>query len=228
MNGELTFRVIAGTLLILVASMRVYYGLRVYSARKAFGEKISPRERLKESAEREGRLIMVPRLISSSLFFAVVFIYILYPQWVAGFKLPLSEWSRWIGVGLGISSLPLFLWVHHALGKYFSPELTLKEQHKLVTGGPYRWVRHPMYSVHFVFFIALSFMSANWLIVLSGVATIIMIYARIGREEAMMIEQFGDEYRDYMKRTGRLLPRLSRKVDKARVAGSSDAPVAHQ
>ncbi|MFQ6085803.1 MAG: isoprenylcysteine carboxylmethyltransferase family protein [Candidatus Bathyarchaeia archaeon] len=107
--------------------------------------------------------------------------------------------------------LPLFLWVHHTLGKYFSPELELKEQHKLVSRGPYRWVRHPMYSVSFTLFIALSIVSANWLLSLLTVITIISVYARIGKEEAMMVERFGDEYRDYMTRTGRLLPRLFRK-----------------
>lgn len=213
MNGELTFRVIAGTLLVLMSSIRAYYGLRAYSARKASGEKFSPRERLKESAKWEGKLIMVPWIISSTLFFAVVFIYILYPPWVAGFTLTLPVWLRWVGVALGIASLPLLLWVHHALGEYFSKELTLREQHKLVTSGPYRWVRHPMYSALFVLFLALSFMSANWLILLSGVAVIITIYARIGKEEVMLIKEFGDEYRDYMKRTGRLLPRLTREED---------------
>jgi protein-S-isoprenylcysteine O-methyltransferase Ste14 len=54
----------------------------------------------------------------------------------------------------------------------------------------------------------LVLVSASWLVALLVVAAIFVLYARIGEEEAMMIEQFGDEYRTYMQRTGRFLPRL--------------------
>jgi len=65
-----------------------------------------------------------------------------------------------------------------------------------------------MYTVLFTFVIALSLVSANWLFVVFSVGAIILLCARIAKEEAMMMGQFGDEYRAYMERTGRLLPRL--------------------
>jgi protein-S-isoprenylcysteine O-methyltransferase Ste14 len=67
-----------------------------------------------------------------------------------------------------------------------------------------------MYTAIFTLLIAFSLLSANWLIVLPCIVGIIVVYARINKEERMMIEQFGGEYRDYMKHTGRLLPRLTR------------------
>jgi protein-S-isoprenylcysteine O-methyltransferase Ste14 len=67
-----------------------------------------------------------------------------------------------------------------------------------------------MYTALFTFFIASSLISANWLFILLAMVTIIGLYTRIGKEEIMMIEKFGDEYRDYMKRTGQFLPRLIR------------------
>ncbi|MFQ6101052.1 MAG: isoprenylcysteine carboxylmethyltransferase family protein [Anaerolineae bacterium] len=86
--------------------------------------------------------------------------------------------------------------------------LQLREEHALVTSGPYRWVTHPMYTALFAFFVGLLPISATWLIAPLVVASIFMLYRRLDKEEAMMIEQFGDAYRAYMRRTGRLLPRF--------------------
>jgi protein-S-isoprenylcysteine O-methyltransferase Ste14 len=63
-----------------------------------------------------------------------------------------------------------------------------------------------MYTALFSFFVGLALISASWLIVVLVVAAILVLYARIGKEETMMIEQFGAEYRAYMRRTGRFLP----------------------
>jgi len=70
-----------------------------------------------------------------------------------------------------------------------------------------------MYSVIFMFLAALCLVSANWLFAVGSMVAIVVLYRRIDREEAMMIEQFGDEYRSYMKRTGRFVPRLGRGGD---------------
>jgi len=64
-----------------------------------------------------------------------------------------------------------------------------------------------MYTALFSFFVGQALVSASWLIVVLIVASILVLYTRIGKEETMMIEQFGDEYRAYMRRTGRFLPR---------------------
>jgi len=70
-----------------------------------------------------------------------------------------------------------------------------------------------MYSAIFAFLVAGSLVSANWLSVLLSVGATIALYARISKEEAMMLERFGDEYRAYTQHTGRLLPRLTRESD---------------
>jgi protein-S-isoprenylcysteine O-methyltransferase Ste14 len=90
----------------------------------------------------------------------------------------------------------------------WSTNLQLREEHTLVTTGPYRWARHPMYTALFSFFVGLALVSATWLIVLLVVAATFVLVVRIDKEEVMMIEQFGDEYRAYMQQTGRFLPRL--------------------
>jgi protein-S-isoprenylcysteine O-methyltransferase Ste14 len=134
-------------------------------------------------------------------------LYAVNPTWLNLFTAPFPVWSRWIGVGLSVVGLLLLIWVHHNLGRQWSTNLQLRENHTFITNGPYRWVRHPMYTALFSFFIGLSLISASWLIVLLVVASIFVLYTRIGKEEAMMIERFGDEYRAYMQRTGRFFPR---------------------
>jgi protein-S-isoprenylcysteine O-methyltransferase Ste14 len=149
-------------------------------------------------------------LISSfSLPGAVVgFLSVFAPQRARWATLPTPTWSRWIGVALGVVAMPLFIWTHHALGKNWSADLVIKEEHTLITSGPYRWVRHPMYTSFFGLSLAFFLLSANWVIGLAGLATSVLGAARVDKEEALMIEEFGDEYRAYMQRTGRFLPRI--------------------
>jgi protein-S-isoprenylcysteine O-methyltransferase Ste14 len=107
--------------------------------------------------------------------------------------------------------MPLFIWTHHALGKNWSVDLVIKEEHTLITSGPYRWVRHPMYTSFFVQSLAFFLLSANWVIGLAGLATSVLGASRVDKEEALMIEEFGDQYRAYMQRTGRFLPPMKLK-----------------
>lgn len=139
---------------------------------------------------------------------AAVALYAVNPAWLSAFAIPLPAWSRWLGVGLSVIGFLLLVWVHRALGRQWSTSLQLREQHTLITSGPYRWTRHPMYTALFSFFAGLAFVSASWLVVLLVVVAVSVLYARIGKEEMMMLEQFGDEYRAHMQRTGRFLPHL--------------------
>jgi protein-S-isoprenylcysteine O-methyltransferase Ste14 len=139
---------------------------------------------------------------------AAIILYAVNPAWLGAFAIPLPPWSQWLGVGLGAAGLILLVWVHHTLGRHWSANLQLKDEHTLITSGPYHWVRHPMYTALFGFFAGLVLVSASWLVALLVVAAIFVLCARVGEEEVMMIEQFGDEYRIYMQQTGRFLPRL--------------------
>ncbi len=80
---------------------------------------------------------------------------------------------------------------------------------RIVTDGPYRWVRHPLYSVGTVFWMALSLVLANWAILLMSVLIFVLIVRRTRIEEEKLIEAFGERYRGYRTRTGRFIPRLN-------------------
>lgn len=100
-------------------------------------------------------------------------------------------------------------WADYTLGHNLSVTLQIKPGHSLITEGPYRWVRHPIYVATLMFALGMSLVSSNVLVAACFLGGMLLLCAvRIPQEEDMMVRQFGDEYRRYMQRTGRLLPRL--------------------
>ena len=116
-----------------------------------------------------------------------------------------------LGAVTMLAGLWLFRRSHVDLGDSWSVTLELNADHRLVTNGLYRRVRHPMYSSFLVLGVGQALLVPNWIAGLSGLASVLLLIAvRLPREEAMMIEQFGDQYRDYRKRTGAVVPRTLR------------------
>ena len=113
---------------------------------------------------------------------------------------------------LGVVAMAAGLWLfwrsHVDLGDNWSVTLEIDARHRLVTRGVYRFVRHPMYTSFFVSGLGQALLLANWVAGPSAlVAVALLVLVRVPHEEKMMIDQFGDEYRDYMRRTGGLVPR---------------------
>jgi len=129
--------------------------------------------------------------------------------WLDYFAFALPEFLRLFGVVFYIMGLFLLIWVHRTLGKHWSMMLKLGEEHSLITTGPYSRIRHPMYTYFYIMVISTALISANLFVGVFGILTWTLLYiVRVGDEEAMLLEQFGDEYRRYMEKTGRLLPRI--------------------
>jgi protein-S-isoprenylcysteine O-methyltransferase Ste14 len=135
-------------------------------------------------------------------------VYLFNPQWMAWSKIGLPEWIRWLGVGLGILCVFLIYWLFSSIGSGITPTSATRREHKLVTSGPYRWVRHPLYTIGSTFIVSFGLMADNWFIAALGLLAFILMALRTPKEEANLIEKFGDEYRIYMKTTGRFLPGL--------------------
>jgi protein-S-isoprenylcysteine O-methyltransferase Ste14 len=102
------------------------------------------------------------------------------------------------------------LWRSHAdLAQNWSPTLEVRQDHTLVTDGVFHYIRHPMYAAHWLWAIAQALLLHNWIAGLASLAAIAPLYfRRVPQEEALMLDQFGEEYRDYMDRTGRIVPRI--------------------
>jgi len=117
--------------------------------------------------------------------------------------------QAWLGLLVAIAALVMFHLTHRALGRNWSVSLDVREDHQLVTDGIYRRVRHPMYSAFWLWAIAQGLLLPNWVAGFSGLAGFgILFFGRIAREERMMLETFGDDYRAYMARTGRIFPSI--------------------
>jgi len=130
---------------------------------------------------------------------------------------PLLDWARytlppaaaWLGTAVMAAGVWLFWRSHVDLGESWSVTLMLNPEHKLVTRGVYRAVRHPMYAAFFVLAIGQVLLLDNWFAGWASLVAVTVLYLRrVPHEEGMMLEFFGDEYRAYMQRTGGILPRL--------------------
>ncbi len=200
MTPESTFRIAFWILFGGILVMRAYFSLRVRQA----GERLMPD---RAAIEREGRGMFAVRVVGFFLLIALLALYALDSPWLRALSIRLPDWLRWAGFGLGLASLAMWTWTQAVLGTEWSPQLQTREEHHLVTTGPYARVRHPLYTAMFGVGTAFALVSANWCFVLLAVAVIAGLAARAPREEQMMLATFGDEYRAYMQRTGRFFPK---------------------
>jgi protein-S-isoprenylcysteine O-methyltransferase Ste14 len=199
-DTEKIFRSVFWVLIGLVLLMRVYFAARVWQA----GERNLPD---RPAVKREGVGPFLARVIGFFLLIGLLLSYAVQPPWIQSMRFPLPSWLRWAAAALGLASLLLWTWTQVELGALWSAQLQLREQHRLVTAGPYSRMRHPLYTAMLLWAASLALVSANWLFVAVAVLTAGVFFIRVPREEQMMIERFGDEYRQFMQRTGRFLPK---------------------
>ncbi len=196
---ELFFRISAAAILFTAVGVSIYFRRK---ADKETGEKIARKV--------DGTAMMAIIKVGGLILWAAPLVFIFYPPWMAWSKAGLPAEVRCIGIGTGIACVPLIYWLFSSIGNNISPTSATRKEHKLVTSGPYRWIRHPLYTIGAATFISFGLIADNWFIALLGILVFIVMAVRTPREEANLIEKFGDEYREYMKRTGRFLPRWKR------------------
>lgn len=120
-----------------------------------------------------------------------------------------ADWSLAMNIGLGIIILGMVLRfaVIRSLGRYFTVDVTIREEHKLKTDGIYRYLRHPSYAASLLSFAGFGISLNNYLSLLMLVGLVgAAFFYRIKVEEKTLIEQFGDDYINYMKKSKRLIP----------------------
>lgn len=190
--------------IVFLVGFIVFYGIRfVYTRAAAGGKKAVNRF---DGVERMLLALMFPPTMLLPL------VYLFTPA-LAFADYPLPAFVPWIGAVLMALSLWLFWRSHADLGRNWSVSLELREGHELVTGGVYGHIRHPMYAAIWLWAFAQGMLLANWLagwLIVPAFA--VMYLLRVSREERLMCESFGEAYREYMSRTGRLFPRISRIV----------------
>lgn len=202
MTPEVVYRIAFLILFMLLLSMRVYFMIKVRRA----GGRIMPDG---GAIQREGgQTVFLIRVIGFVGLMAFLIMYIAGMRWIDTFYFALPAWLRWVGFGIGIASVLFWTWVQQVLDVQWSAQLQLSKNHHLITRGPYSRIRHPLYAGLFGWCLALTLLTANWIFTGICVLVFLGLLWRIPREEQMMIEAFGDEYRVYMQHTGRLFPKF--------------------
>lgn len=195
MTDENWFRVAVAAGILSVAATGAYFRIR----NRPRGEKIDRMQ--------EGLLILIGLRLLGLTGVAALAVYIARPDWMAWSQVPLPPAVRWLGAPVGVCGWLLMLWMFRHLGTNITDTVVTRKEHTLVTTGPYRWIRHPLYSAMLLLVAGASLLSANWFVPLVGAATFTLLVIRTSKEEANLLTRFGDAYRDYKACTGRFVPR---------------------
>ncbi len=194
-------QVFRGLLLAVMAAslaIGIYHRVRAHT-----GEKLDRRQ--------EGWALCVAIRLCGLSAWAAILAYLIRPQSMAWAQVQLPAWLRLAGAGLGVAAATLLWWVLHTLGGNLTDTVVTRRQAKLVTGGPYRWVRHPFYGAATLLFVAVTLLAANWFFLAAFLPALALLVVRTRKEEAKLLERFGEQYLQYMGRTGRFAPRLRAK-----------------
>jgi protein-S-isoprenylcysteine O-methyltransferase Ste14 len=148
-------------------------------------------ERLDRS--QEGMFMLATLRPVGFLHWAGVIAYLISPAWMAWSSVPLPLWLRWTGAALMPLGAGLVVWTF------------------LDTRGPYRFIRHPLYDAVAVLAMSMSLQMANWFMLATGAAGVILLAIRSRTEEDRLLARFGESYRAYRSQTGRFLPKIARR-----------------
>jgi protein-S-isoprenylcysteine O-methyltransferase Ste14 len=193
MNG-LIYKILLILLVIAMNIIRAYYQNKYKTTHAVTTrEKYKPRE----------------KIIVKMMFFALAVpgLMWLFTPFLSFAQFYLPDAARISGFIIGALGMWMFYYVHKTLGDNWSPVLEIRKEHHLVISGPYKYVRHPMYSAMLLWFVSFTLITANWFYactIAAGLA--IMLIIRIPDEEKLMMEEFGEQYKAYMQWTKRLIP----------------------
>jgi protein-S-isoprenylcysteine O-methyltransferase Ste14 len=149
---------------------------------------------------------MVLMVISFTGLFLVPLVYALTSQPKFA-RYDMHAAQTWLGLVVLIAAMAMFYVTHRDLGRAWSVTLEIRDRHALVTRGVYARLRHPMYAAFWLWAVSQALLLPNWIAGFSGIVGFgTLFFARVGREERMMLETFGDEYQAYMARTKRVVP----------------------
>jgi len=201
MNDETPFRI----LLIFVSVVQTVISLRYLKKAKAGSTIFRRRE--------EGILLSIAIVVFYLAYGVAVVTYFLNPNWMAWSAFVVPSWIRWVGIVPLLFGAFWIIWGLHHIGDNITVSIKTREDHALITTGPYHWVRHPLYAAGIIESVGVCLMMANWFVAISAGLFWTLIALRTPMEEQKLIEKFGDKYCRYMQRVGRFMPRIDRAVN---------------
>jgi len=197
MQLETVFRLLFVLAFIAMMAIRVYYQSQVL--------RDSGRLEIEEGA---------PSLIAGSIAALVTIVfgaeYIVSPGFFRfAYVLAYPNWVRWLGALILAGGIMLLWASHHHLGRSFHSLIVAKEDQVLVETGPYRLIRHPIYSAYMMNYVGGGLLAGNLVLTVVPVTLYaVLVCLRMGKEEQVLVAKFERRYVEYMQRTGRLIPRF--------------------
>lgn len=197
--------------ILFILACILYFGVSIFLRRKAGAHAIVLVDR------RNTRLYSVITSFWGPALYAVLLVYMIVPEWLSWASVSVPSAARWTGAVLAVCSLPLTFWSLHSLGRNLAGGLQVTLGFTLVTRGPYKYIRHPLYLAGTLFLSGLSLLSANAAVLLPCLTGIILMrFSVIPREELTLMETFGREFSAYRNRTGIWMPVWSGRRDRGR------------
>jgi protein-S-isoprenylcysteine O-methyltransferase Ste14 len=160
---------------------------------------VKPVQRRESVASRLGHIL--PLVIAGLLIAAPTL-----PGWLGQRFWPRSWMHYWIGVSVVAVGLGFAVWARRALGRNWSGTVTLKEEHELIRSGPYRWIRHPIYTGLVLGFVGTALARGEWRGVVAVLIVVAALWRKLRLEELWMRELFGAQYDDYRRHSWALIP----------------------
>jgi protein-S-isoprenylcysteine O-methyltransferase Ste14 len=195
MMDEDIYRLMLLGIMAVVIPTALYFRIRSFT-----GEPLGRRD--------EGvRLMVTLRLCGLGMMLSTL-TYLVSPARMGWSQVGLPGWLRSLGLPLGLVAAAWLVWMLRTLGPNLTDTVNARAGATLVTRGPYRWVRHPMYVGVALLVLAVSLITASAAIAVLGATVVVLLILRTSTEEAKLVERFGEAYRQYASRTGRFLPRF--------------------
>ena len=196
MSAEAAVRAVSIVVMLLILPVGIYHRVKSQSTKEVLDRR------------QEGMFILATLRPLGAVFWFGMFAWMINPEWMSWSSVMLPAPIRWMGVAVLLMGSGLFVWTFRSLGRNLTDTVVTRRQHTLVQHGPYRWIRHPLYTSAALLIVALSLICANWFLLVTGVVLLSILVMRTRIEEENLVARFGDSYRDYMERTGRFVPRI--------------------
>ena len=195
---ELLFRI------LFIVTYAVFASVRFYYRGKTIG-----RESEKDYTKMDKSTLTLSVAIIG--YIGLVIIYMVLPDLIFWAQIGLPFIIRLCGVAIALIATALVFTTHRLLGAQYSAKQEIQKNHALISEGIYNFIRHPMYTGFIMFSLAVSLISSNLLLIIFSILVALPFPWMARKEEDMLTEQFGDEYREYMARTGRFFPPIRKK-----------------
>ncbi len=158
----------------------------------------------------EGRWLAAGTGLCFLIFSASATIRLANPDWLPWLEMPLAPPWRWLGLPIMSMGAALHYWGTKHLGRNLTITISTVQGHTLVTTGPFRWLRHPLYTGGMVESLGVCLLLASGIVAAGALSFWFLVIIRTAREETILQEVFGENYVRYTERVGRFLPKSIR------------------